>query len=57
MPDKNFDGTRMMWNFDDGRQVPVNRFQLMSRLGQTYVVGNFLKQTNMYMYDFTCFTQ
>jgi hypothetical protein len=40
MPDKNVDGTLLTWHFDDGREVPVNRFQLMSRLGQTYVVGN-----------------
>jgi hypothetical protein len=40
MPDKNVDGSLLTWHFDDNREVPVNRFQLMSRLGQTYVVGN-----------------
>jgi hypothetical protein len=32
----------LSWHFDDGRpSIPVNRFQLMARLGQTYIVGMF----------------
>jgi len=32
----------LLWHFDDGRpSIPVNRFQLMACLGQTYIVGMF----------------
>ena len=32
----------LLWHFNDGRpSIPVNRFQLMARLGQTYIVGMF----------------
>ena len=33
---------KLLWHFNDGRpSIPVNRFQLMARLGQTYIVGMF----------------
>ena len=32
----------LIWHFNDGRpSIPVNRFQLMARLGQTYIFGMF----------------
>ena len=48
----------LFWHFDDGRpSIPVNRFQLMARLGQTYIVGMFyslfllLLQLRSILYD------
>jgi len=38
-PERNHDGTLLrMFNKAKTRQIPVNRFQVMSRLGQTYLV-------------------
>jgi len=38
-PEKNHDGTLLqLFNKARTRKIPVNRFQLMSRLGQTYLV-------------------
>ena len=40
MGEKNVDGTPLQVRNKKGKLVSVNRFQLMSRLGQTYLVDN-----------------
>jgi len=40
MGEKNNDGTQLQKQNKKGKLVSVNRFQLMSRLGQTYLVDN-----------------
>ena len=40
MGDKNIDGSNLQLFNKKGKLVTVNRFQLMSRLGQTYLVDN-----------------
>jgi len=40
MGENNLDGTRLQIKNRKGNVISVNRFPLMSRLGQTYVVDN-----------------